>query len=365
MNLLRTLHAWAGAVLALLMVIEGLTGALLALKPDYLRMKFPEARAEAPLTPQALGAVADAVERAHPGHIQRLVFATPNLGIHQAFFMHDGYGYVAADGRMLDMWSGPVRPETFLYNLHHFLLLDDFGMKVVGYGALISAVIALVGLIVWLPVWKAFRPIPWPTSTKRRDVLGAHRNLGIVFLLPLMLFLITGASIIFYQTTQSLLTRWLPGPVHEEFFPPADPGDIDWPKALASAQAKFPAAQIRMVFWPEGVWAPAIVRLRQPGEFPPDGETEVLIDPSTSNVLGVKDASPLGKGLRLYAAILPTHTAQVGGRAFDALTVLTGLALAGLGGFGLWSFTIHHLRPRKAKAKATTSAGDGRAAPGR
>src|SRR5436190_5186454 len=162
MALLRLLHAWAGAILALLMIVEGLTGAALALKPDYLRLKYPEAREAASLTPQALGAAADAVEKAHPGHIQRLVFASPDLGVHQAFFMHDGYGYAGQDGRMLDMWSGPVRPETFLYELHHFLLLDDFGMKVVGYGALAAAVVALVGLIVWLPVGKAFRPNPWP-----------------------------------------------------------------------------------------------------------------------------------------------------------------------------------------------------------
>jgi uncharacterized iron-regulated membrane protein len=344
MALLRLLHAWAGAILALLMIVEGLTGAALALKPDYLRLKYPEARAEAAVTPQALGAAADTIEKAHPGHIQRLVFASPGLGVHQAFFMHDGYGYAAQDGRMLDMWSGPARPETFLYELHHFLLLDDIGMKIVGYGALAAAVVALVGLIVWLPVWKAFRPIPWPRSGQRRELIAAHRNLGIVFVLPVMLFLITGASIIFYETSRSLLMKWAPGPVHEEFFPPADPGDIDWPKALTLAQAKFPKAQLRMIFWPEGVWAPAIVRLRQPGELPPDGETEVLIDPSTSNVLGVKDATPLGKGLRTYAAILPIHTAQVGGRGFDVLTVLTGLALAAMGGFGLWAFTIKQLR---------------------
>lgn len=349
MAVLRFLHAWAGAFLALLMIVEGLTGAALALKPDYLRLKFPEARSAAQTTPQALGAAAEAAEKAHTGHLQRLVFASDDLGVHQVFLMHDGYGYLAQDGRMLDQWSGPARPETFLYELHHFLLLGDFGMKVVGYGALISAVIALVGLIVWLPVWKSFRPIPWPVSTKRRDLIGAHRNLGAVFLLPVLLFLITGASIIFYQTSQSLLVKWFPGPVHEEFFPPADPGDIDWPKALTAAQAKFPKAQIRMVFWPEGVWAPAIVRLRQSGELPPDGETEVLIDPSTSNVLGVKDATPIGKGLRLYADILPIHTAQIGGRAYDVLTVLTGLALAALGTFGLWAFLQKQLR-RKARA---------------
>ncbi|MDB5451621.1 MAG: hypothetical protein JWO33_199, partial [Caulobacteraceae bacterium] len=183
MKLLRTLHAWAGAILALLVMVEGLTGALLVLKPDYLRLVFPEARTSVAASPQVLGAAAEAIEKAHGGHLQRMVFAGPQLGLHQVFLMHYGYAYAAADGRMVAQWSGSGRPETFVYNLHHFLLMDETGMKIAGWGALAACVVALVGLIVWSPVWKRFRPIPWPTSTKRRDLIAGHRNLGVLFVL--------------------------------------------------------------------------------------------------------------------------------------------------------------------------------------
>lgn len=353
MWLIRQLHAWAGAVLSLILIVSGLTGAFLALKPDYLRLTIPEARAVVQPTPEKLGAAAEAVERAHGHHLQRLVFAGSGLGLHQAYLMDDSYAYADADGRIIAQWTGAARPETFVYELHHYLLAGERGMKLMGAAGLAAGVLALTGLVVWAPAWRTFRLRLWPRSTARRDLLGAHRNLGLVFALPLIFFCLTGAAIVFYQTSERLLLKAFPGPEVEEFFPPADPGDIDWPRALAAAQARFPKAQIRAAVWPAGVWAPAIVKMRQPGELPSEGETEVLIDPSTSRVLGVKDARAFPPGLRLFADLWPLHTAAIGGRLYDALGVLSGLALAGLGGLGLWSFLI---KPRRRRAPARADA---------
>nr|QQZ51734.1 PepSY domain-containing protein [Phenylobacterium glaciei] len=44
MGLIRTLHAWAGAILALILVILGLTGSLLVLREDWVKLTVPEAR---------------------------------------------------------------------------------------------------------------------------------------------------------------------------------------------------------------------------------------------------------------------------------------------------------------------------------
>lgn len=349
MALLRTLHAWVGAGLSLILLVLGLTGAFLVYKTEFLRLTVPEARAQAPATAQTLGAALEVLERSHAGHLRRVVFPAPELGIHQIYFADQSQGYAAADGRLIAQWSGPARPETFAYELHHFLLGGDTGMKIVGYSALIGCLLVLTGLIVWAPIWRSWRFRIWPRSTHRRDLVSAHRELGVVFALPILLFCLTGAMIIFYQTSQKLLVQMLPGPAAEEFFPPADPGDIDWPRALAAAQAKYPDASLRAAIWPEGPWASAIVKVRQPGEWPAEGETEVLIDPATSEVLGVKDAGDLGRGYRVFNGLWPLHTAVVGGRLFDALAALSGLALAALGGVGLWSFVV---KPRRKRAPA-------------
>jgi uncharacterized iron-regulated membrane protein len=346
MSLIRTLHAWTGALLSLLLILTGLTGALLVFKADYLRLSFPEARAAVAETPQVLGAAANAAQARHGPHIQRLEFAGPDLGVHQ-LTLHGGYEYDAADGRPVAEWSGEGRPETFVYDLHHFLLLGDNGMKVVGTGGLIAAFLALTGLIVWSPTMKAWRPRLWPRSAKRRDLIAAHRNTGALFALPIMLFCLTGAGLIFFKTTQSMLAKVFPGQAEEQFLPPAYEGTTDWVKALAAAQAAEPKGRVRMVIFPREAGDAAIVRMKMPDEWTPYGNTEVLIDPRSSTAMGVRAAAP--KSMRLYNGLYPLHTGKVGGWAYKALTALSGLAMAGLGLIGLWSFVI---KPRGRRREA-------------
>jgi uncharacterized iron-regulated membrane protein len=350
MALIRTLHAWAGAFLSLILVVLGVTGSLLVIKDDWIRLTLPEARAAASATPETLGRALDALEAAHPGHLHHVVFPSPQLGVHQVFFHGESYGYAAADGRLVAQWTGTGRVEAWVYELHHFLLSGETGMRVAGAVALAATLLAISGLVIWLPAWRNFGLRWWPRSGKRRDLIAAHRNLGVVFAIPVLVFCLTGGAIIFYQTTHAWLVALMPGPEAEEFFLPVDPGDIDWTRALAGAQAAFPKATLRMVIWPEGPWAPAVVRLKQPQEWETDGRTSVMIDPSTSRVIGSVDPQVLGRGQRLNDAIHPIHAARVGGRLYDAATFLSGLALATLGGLGLWSFLI---KPRgRAKQKA-------------
>jgi len=348
MGFIRTLHAWAGAILSLILIVLGLTGALLTFKADFIRLTVPQARAAATASPEAIGKALEALEAAHAPHLHHVIFAGPRLGVHQVFLHGEANAYADKQGRTLAEWTGAGRAEAFVYELHHFLLAGENGMMLVGFTGLCAVVLALTGLIVWAPAFRTFRPRWWPASRQRRDLIAAHRNLGVVFALPIILFCLTGAGMIFFRTTEAWLTRLLPGPAAEEFFPPVDAGDIDWPRALASAQAVYPNAELRAAIWPEGVWAPAIVRMRQPGEWSADGHTSVLIDPSTGRSVGSIDPMVLARGKRLNDALLPIHAAQVGGRLYDALTALSGLALAGLGVLGLWSFLIKPRRPPKA-----------------
>ncbi|WP_374570007.1 PepSY domain-containing protein [Phenylobacterium sp. J426] len=62
MAVLRTLHAWAGAFLALLLVVLGLSGSLLVLRDPWVKLTTPEARMSVEASPQALGAAVQALE---------------------------------------------------------------------------------------------------------------------------------------------------------------------------------------------------------------------------------------------------------------------------------------------------------------
>lgn len=356
LSILRTAHAWSGATLSLLLVVLGLTGALLTFKNDFTRLTLPEARAEAPADPAVIGAGLDVLEAEYGDELNYVVLAGPNLGVHRAYLDGDRYAYADASGQTVASWTGTGRIEEWVYELHHFLLVRERGMYVAAIAALAACILVLTGLIVWAPLWRATRLRLWPASFKRPHLIAAHRNLGVVFAVPIFIFCLTGAAMIFYQTTQTWLVQLMPGPEPETFFPPVDPGDIDWPAALAAAQSEYPDAELRAVVWPAFPVDPARVRMRQPGEWTPDGRTTVLIDPSTSRVIGSVDAQALGQGRRVNNAIYPVHTAYVGGALYDAVTALSGLALALLGGFGLWSFLI---KPRRRRAKDASKAATG------
>src|SRR5690606_1156298 len=106
------------------------------------------------------------------------------------------------------------------------------------------------GLIVWFPAWRSFAGRMWPRTSRRRDLLSAHRDLGIVFAAPVFVFCLTGGAIIFHDETKALLSAIFPHQAQEVFAPPPGVGDIDWPKALAAAQAAFPEGQLRMASFP-------------------------------------------------------------------------------------------------------------------
>ena len=60
-RLLRTVHAWGGATLALLMLRVGLTGALLVWRLGYVRLAIPQARVYYEPTVEPLAAIAQSV----------------------------------------------------------------------------------------------------------------------------------------------------------------------------------------------------------------------------------------------------------------------------------------------------------------
>ncbi|MDP3747273.1 MAG: PepSY-associated TM helix domain-containing protein [Phenylobacterium sp.] len=347
MGVLRAVHAWAGALLALQLVVLGLSGSLLVLKDDWLRATLPAARQVVTPTPQALGQASEALERAYRGEIRTLVFARPDLGVHRVYLAREGSAYADGSGGVIATWRGNARLEAWIFDLHHKLLAGEPGKMMVGIIGLAGAVLTLTGLIIWFPSWRAFAWKLWPRSARRRDLVGAHRDTGMIFLVPVFALCLTGGAIIFHEQSQALMTAAFPGGTRPPKPPKAGQGDIDWPRALAAAQARFPDAALRMAAWPAKPGAPATIRLRRAGEWHPNGRTLVYIDPATSQTIGTLDSRALAPGMRAYNAFYPLHAASVGGRGYDLAIFLSGLALAGLGGVGFWSFLV---KPRQGRA---------------
>jgi uncharacterized iron-regulated membrane protein len=346
MGAIRTLHAWAGTALAILAVVFGLSGSLLVVEDDWIRATVPAARAEADLDPVRLGAALDRLEAAEPG-LTSVVLPGGAVGAHRLYLADEGFGYADADGAVVDRWRGAARAETWIFDLHHELLAGHTGKLVAGGAGLALTLMILTGLVVWIPSWRASGWRVWPRSGARRELIGSHRNLGLIFAVPLFVFSLTGAAIVFHGTTQALL-----GGAPKPPTPVVGSGDVDWTRALADAQARFPEATPRMAIRPAAAGKPATIRLKQPGEWHPNGRTTATIDPATSRVVATSDANALPRGIRAYNAFYPLHASSVGGWLYDAMTVLSGLAMAGLGAVGAWAFLV---KPRiRSRRSAST-----------
>ena len=345
MRLIRLVHAWAGAVVSLMLVVLGLSGALLVWKDDYLRATIPEARAMAALDPASLGEVAARAEAGVSGSPPRsIVFASDTLGVHTLGLADDAGAYLSADGGHIVSWTGTDRVEVWLFDLHHHLLTGETGKIAAGVAGIAGFMLTITGFaIAWPALW-LFAGRFVPAGAKRRDLIAAHRDLGLIVALPILIATATGAMLVFDDFTRPALQTLAPGSAAPK--PPVTGiGAVDWPRAMAEAQARFPDARIRIAIWPSAPGKPATIRLRQPSEWHSNGRTVVWIDPTTSGIVGQIDAAALGAGDRAWNAIWPLHAAKVGGgqlatRTIDLVTSLTGLGLALLGAYGLWAFAL-------------------------
>jgi uncharacterized iron-regulated membrane protein len=348
MRVLRTAHAWAGAVLSALLCVLGASGALLVLKNDYVRLVTPEAREAVSLAPENLGPVLDAVEARFASEGLRYVaVASENFGLHKAVFNDGGAAYVTSEGEVIARWAKNGRFEDWLFDLHHYLLIGDAGKTVAGIAGVAALVLVVTGIVIVWPSLRTFAWRVWPRSPARLDLVAQHRDLGIIFAAPIFVVVFCGAAMVFSAPVKSLLyavTLSKPSPAIER--PQAGEGDVDWTKALAAAYAAYPNSPPRIVSFAAKPGAPASLRLRQPAEWHQNGRTYVYIDPATSGVLAASNAQGLSRGDRVFNALYPIHSSGIGGRLYELIAFLTGLALAVLGAIGTWTFLVRQNRKR-------------------
>ncbi len=339
----RTAHAWLGAVLSLLLVVLGTSGTLLVFKDDYLRASITEARAGVVPTPSRLAVIADAAQTRFGGkQLKSVVFAGPDLGITKVYLTSGERAYLNGKGELLTRWQGNAHLDEWIFDLHHHLLAGHTGEIVTGIAGLAATLLVVTGLVAFWPARRAFSFRIWLRSTARRDVLATHRNLGLLSAVPVLILALTGASMVFSSQTRVILSflnedtmaapgRWVAGP-----------GKIDWQQALHGAQAAFPGAQLRTANWPREPGSPATIRVKQTAEWHPNGRTLVLIDPATSQVIGVDDALAAPRADRVFNLLYPLHSARVGsgipGRVYDIAVALGGIALSALGMLGIYAF---------------------------
>ncbi|MEO1657264.1 MAG: PepSY-associated TM helix domain-containing protein [Pseudomonadota bacterium] len=334
----RTVHAYAGIVLALVLMVVGLSGTLLVFKEDYVRATLPEAQHPVDLSPPSLGKVLQRAEEAFADRdIRAVTFAKPGFGVHKVYLADGGSAYLTREGRLIDQWAKNDRLEDWFLDLHHRLLVGQTGRWITGLTGLAALMFVIAGVIAYWPARRGFRRGFVVDGTSRPELLSLHRNSGIIAAPIILIAVLTGVFMSFPATSRALFDQFGER-VEKEVAPRVESyTDVQWTNGLSNAQRAFPEAAPRIAIWPRNGGVPS-VRMRQDAEWHPNGRTVVTFHPETGDILQTENALALGSGRQAYNAVYPIHAAYIGGRAYDAVMALTGLSMFGLGAIGAFTF---------------------------
>ena len=352
-------------MLALFLVVQGLTGASLVFRDEVERVVHPElVVAERPAR-VAVQAMIDAVREAHPKAViaraefsaepaQAVLFklkAKP--GGAQILTAVDPYsGAIVRDGGLGD-W-----PTEWLFGVHEHLLAGPTGDMIIGLEGLGLLFLAITGPIVWWPARGRFRQgfrvrLDGSNDLRWRTL---HRSIGAVAAIFLILSALTGVLMVWkdplrdaLQTVMTIVRR--PAPIVAERDGHAMlPIDVLVRRAQAS-HGVTPLRQLR--FSNEG--RVVAVFLDGTRTIRPDGTNQVYFDAYTGLELAdyVSGTKPVAS--EFVDWLYPTHIGLWGGIFTRILLVLAGLLLVGFSISGVWLWWSRASKKRRAVAARATA----------
>lgn len=343
MRIVRLFHNWAGAGIGVLLALLGLTGALLVWKGAWIGWSLG-APSFAPATPAALAKATQRMIAEGGESVRYITYADAEVPVHTVRLAGDAGFYAASDGTVLAQWSSIWdRPELWLFDLHHHLMVGDAGETIAGIAGLFGIAFVITGTILWWKTRRKFRLRLWPATMKRKDVVRHHRNLGAVMAPLLFITMLTGTMMTLRPVAQILLLPFSPP---SEVMAALEKPDVQSrafdaasiPVALRQAQATFPNAVPRILILPGEPDTPLGLRLKQPDEWHNNGRTTVLLDAASGGVLDASDALAQPRALQINNAVYPIHAAKIGGWLYKIALTFSGMALTMLGTLAFWSF---------------------------
>jgi uncharacterized iron-regulated membrane protein len=343
MVLLRTLHGWCGAALALALALIFFAGGLSVFAGDVGGLTAPRGQPAAS-DPVALGQMLQAYDRKGGPGIRVAVFAPHGPGVHRLFLWNGGGAYVDAQGRAIESWGKPGRFEEWVVALHNQFLLGDKGERLVGVIGLFAFAMGVSGLVLVVPAWRSLSLRLWPKSGARRDLLALHRTLGVILVIPLLLQTGTGAAMVFEGPLKHVLGLDVAEP------PPLKAqavvtGPAPWPRILAAAAATAPGGQIADVsapWTPDGLYR---VSLRKAGEA--NASTSVMVDASIGRAVQPPPAPPSSLGAWVFEGLLAVHSGAWGGLPTRIVLAIAAFGLGTTSLVGAWAFLQGRRRPTR------------------
>lgn len=339
MKLLAAIHRWAGGFIGLLLALLGLSGAILVWEGEWIIL--PGARD--PVVENVARIAAITERAAAVGKLERITFASEEIGLHQAVYADGSGAYLRQDGQMVERWVTPwERPELWLFDLHHRLLAGGTGETVTGIAGLAGLLFVVSGTILWWRSRRAFRPRLLPARLAPGPIVSHHRDVGVMAMPLLLVSMLTGVLMLF-ESVRTILLGTEDRPA--QALAPSDGSSAA--DVLALAKSRFPQANLRRITLPARAGDPIVVRMRQPFEWTPHGRTRISVGPDGK--VTAEDAAMANRSAWLSEKAYPVHSAKVGGLAWKLAVTASGVALTILGSLAMWSFWAKqaHKRARR------------------
>lgn len=351
---IRLFHVWAGLTIGALFCIMSLSGSVLALRPGIEDLLRPAWTPKSDARPaQVLTEAANNIARQWPGATIASVTMPDQRGLVE-FGLRDANGeelHVFTDarsGEVLGTFSLPWL--EWLADLHHHILVESIGKKVVGFIGVFLVLSSLTGAVMWLRRsnrWRLFG-----TRRGKYTEFDLHRSVGVIANIVILFIAATGVAIAFPQT----ITQWLGGPPPSRAVVVAEnpAAHTTLESYVAAAERAVPGAAVRQLRLPRAPDRPVTARMRTPEDLRQDGSTRVSLEPGTARILSLDKPEDWPVSKAIVQAATPLHYGEWGGLGPRILWFLAGLLPPALfvTGIMMW-WTPYGARRKAARVAAT------------
>ena len=348
---LQTIHRWVGLILAIPIILIGLSGSALLVQREILRLSIPAATAIG--QSQSIARIVAAAQSAEPNlraNSVELPTARGRPAVVQfqisnrpprAMEVYVDPVSLKVLGSSEIIRRGPVR--DVLVTIHEYLMFPGhIGLPLVGWMAVAMTFMGLSGLILWWP-----RQGRWLSAfLVRRGARGLrfhldlHHAAGIWGSVLLLILSISGIYLAFPQSVSETV-RWV-FPSHLEADDPAPGGPqhaapTDPDQALEFATSAVPDAQPRVIQLPRASDRPFMVQMESMGFGPSIPQITIAFDVKNGDI-SIDDPRTYTTANRILNALYALHFSVGMGGVWTFLVFLGGLLpfLLAFTGLNIW-----------------------------
>lgn len=276
--------------------------------------------------------------------------------------LHPQTGTILAERSSADGRFARVNLVKSLFALHVDLWLGTIGFTLVGVLGFVLLGSSITGLRLWWPRrghWRTGLTLKPRASTPRRT-FDQHRVGGIYGWLLLVLLSFSGTCFVFgddYRRFAAHFATVEPFPRRIESTPLTGQPPLSLDAALTIAAERYPRATLTMVNLSIEPTDAYRIRLRQPNEHLPRGQTRVWIDAWRGTVLADTDtvrSPPVNRFLNL---MVPLHSGDIAGSIGRVLVCIAGFLplLLFVTGLRMWRHrTTAHRQARRRRTAVSS-----------